>query len=211
MFTPTPTIVVNGLAAITTRTITHEMVHVEIGRRLGAKNGILPAWFDEGVATYIGDNAECDPKLPRGIDDLRRLHEESAWMSYTDLPGKLYATYCQARNEVAAWTTAHGRAALVSLIDGVAAGRAFDDLYGEMLTAITPADFAHDLVAAVAFDDNTGTDARDGAGSHITTLVGATWTTGRRGAAIQVRDGMKESLGFQNQQRHADESTAPRC
>ena len=79
--------------------------------------------------------------------------------------------------------------ALVHPIDEVAAGRAFDDLYGEMLTAIAPADFAHDLVAAVAFDDNTGTDARDGAGSHITTLVGATWTTGRRGAAIQVRDG----------------------
>ena len=60
VFTPTPTIVVNGLAAITTRTITHEMVHVEIGASARREErNIAGVVRRGGVATYIGDNASA--------------------------------------------------------------------------------------------------------------------------------------------------------
>jgi hypothetical protein len=170
----------------------HEMVHVEIARRMGrTSRRALPTWFDEGVATFVGDNAPCAPGTKRAIDDLRRLDQSYAWEGFTDMTGKMAPAYCQARDEIAAWAARRGRPALVEVVDAVAAGRSFDDVYGPLVTAILPDAWDRSLEGRFALDENIGTNAVDASGrSHIATLMdGAIWTTGHGGAAVKVLGG----------------------
>ena len=185
-------VVINGLGPLTRGTMLHEMVHVEIVHRMGDEaRRRLPTWFDEGLATFVGDNVVCPPGTPRAIDDLRRLDEGFAWVGFTNMAGKMGPAYCQARDEIGAWAKQRGRAALVEVIDAVTAGRAFDEVYGPLLTAIPPAAYAHALDARFPLDEERGTDAIDGTGrSHIGSLMsGALWTVGRRGGAVKVKSG----------------------
>jgi hypothetical protein len=117
-----------GGELLAVETLTHEMSHREFQVRL--KRQHVPAWFNEGVATYLGKEHKCEPGA-KGIDDLYALREASAWRDYTNGgDAVLVGTYCQARNEVAAWIDAHGGfKAVVSLLKRMSAGRSFDDLY----------------------------------------------------------------------------------
>jgi len=134
---PRPTIYVNRVDALTRGTIVHEMIHIELHRRRTAASARrdVPTWFEEGVATFVGDNGFCPAGTPLAIDDLRKLDESPAWTSYTNQQGKLDPTYCQARDEVAAWVGQRGRTrrALVELLDAVYAGASFDELYGPLV------------------------------------------------------------------------------
>jgi hypothetical protein len=169
---PRPTVIINGIGSLTKGTMLHEMIHVAIVRRMGARRTALPTWFDEGVATFVGDNAPCPPGMKRAIDDLRRLDAPYAWEGFTNMPGKIDGAYCQARAEVAAWTARRSRQALVEVIDAVTAGRAFDDVYGPLVTAIPPDTFARSLVGRFSLDENAGSDAVDtSGGSHIGSLM----------------------------------------
>ncbi len=183
-----PRVVVNGLGSLTKGTIVHEMVHVEIARRRGQRG--LPTWFDEGIATFVGDNVRCAADEPRVIDDLRRLDTPHAWEGFADFPGH-HDPYCQARLEIATWVEKHSRDALVKVIDTVAAGGSFDERYGPLATAIPSTSFRRSLDGAFLLDENTGTNAVDSSGhSHIATLMsGAIWTTGHRGAGVKVIGG----------------------
>jgi hypothetical protein len=68
---PRPMVIVVGLGPLTAGTVVHEMVHVEIRGRLGQRS--IPAWFDDGVATFLGDNVARPSALAQG--DLQRRRE----------------------------------------------------------------------------------------------------------------------------------------
>jgi hypothetical protein len=110
-------------------TITHEMSHFEFKARLNG--AIVPAWFNEGVATYLGNEHRCSDDM-KGVDKLSDLASSKAWMTYTNQGNELLvATYCQARNEVGRWLQSHGGfSAVVTLLAKRAHGDAFEALYG---------------------------------------------------------------------------------
>ena len=112
--------------------LAHEMVHAEAGARTSPR--VVPSWFDEGLATLVGEAPDCRRQLPRGIDDLRRLDDRVVLEKYTEVPGLLVPVYCQARAEVDAWLSRAGKPRLFALLDAVRSGRSFYDAYGPMLT-----------------------------------------------------------------------------
>ncbi|MCA3014469.1 MAG: LamG domain-containing protein [Myxococcaceae bacterium] len=114
-------------------TVVHELAHFELKTRL--QGASVPVWFDEGLATFLGDNVKCPERTPRAIDDLSRLARDPAWWNYTNHRGAMGPTYCQARDELSRWVARHDRAQLVALIDAVAQGASFDERFGPLSTS----------------------------------------------------------------------------
>ena len=112
--------------------LAHEFSHVEVATRTGGKH--VPAWFDEGLATYIAGEPICTNVTGKGIDDLRKLDLETDWVAYTGPEDVFFKTYCQARAEVAAWIGKRGNAGVVQLLDAVRQGQSFTGQYGQLLT-----------------------------------------------------------------------------
>ena len=112
--------------------LAHEFSHVEVAKRIGGKH--VPAWFDEGLATYIAGEPICTNVTGKGIDDLRKLDLETDWVAYTGPEDVFFKTYCQARAEVAAWIGKRGNTGVVQLLDAVRQGQSFAGQYGAMLT-----------------------------------------------------------------------------
>ena len=112
--------------------LAHEFSHVEVAKRTNGAH--VPAWFDEGLATYIAGEPICSNVSSKGIDDLRKLDQETDWVAYTGPEDVFFKTYCQARSEVAAWTGKRGSAGLVQLLDAVRQGQLFWSVYGAMVT-----------------------------------------------------------------------------
>jgi hypothetical protein len=109
--------------------LTHEISHIEFQARLRGEP--VPAWFNEGIATYLGEVQHCRPGM-RGIDDLSKLASPARWHEYTNQSDRnLVLSYCQARNEVGAWIAEHGGfAAVLELLVKRSKGRSFASLYG---------------------------------------------------------------------------------
>jgi hypothetical protein len=109
----------------------HEMSHMEFRARLHGES--IPAWFNEGVAAYVGGEHDdfCRPGM-KGIDNLFDLHRGAAWLDYTnEHRDKSRRTYCQARNEVGGWIAEHGGfGAVLELLAKRAKGKLFWSLYG---------------------------------------------------------------------------------
>ena len=112
--------------------LAHEFSHVEVAKRTNGKH--VPAWFDEGLATYVGGEPICTNVTGKGIDDLRKLDQEADWVAYTGPEDVFFKTYCQARAEVAAWIGKRGNAGVLQLLDAVRQGQSFTGQYGQMLT-----------------------------------------------------------------------------
>ena len=112
--------------------LAHEFSHVEVAKRTNGTH--VPAWFDEGLATYVGGEPICTNVTGKGIDDLRKLDQEAVWVAYTGPEDVFFKTYCQARAEVAAWIGKRGNAGVVQLLDAVRQGQSFTGQYGQMLT-----------------------------------------------------------------------------
>ena len=112
--------------------LAHEFSHVEVAKRIGGKH--VPAWFDEGLATYIAGEPICTNVTGKGIDDLRKLDLETDWVAYTGPEDVFFKTYCPARAEVAAWIGKRGNTGVVQLLDAVRQGQSFAGQYGAMLT-----------------------------------------------------------------------------
>jgi hypothetical protein len=104
--------------------LTHEISHLELDTRL--RGGRVPAWFNEGLATYISGEPDCAAPLPPAVADLRTLDTGDAWLAQTSAPERQQATYCQARAAVAAWLGDDGRARCSTLVQAVSTGTAFD-------------------------------------------------------------------------------------
>lgn len=112
--------------------LAHEFSHMEVNIRLNGAR--VPAWFDEGLATYIGGEPICTNVTSRGISSLLLLDSQAAWTTYTNNPAVITETYCQARAEVAAWVARRGTAAINQLLQAVAQGQSFTSQYGAMQT-----------------------------------------------------------------------------
>ena len=133
-FTPVrPTVVVVRVDPDTAPTVVHELVHFELSTRL--RGAWVPVWFDEGLATFVGDNVKCPERMVRAIDDLGRLGRDPAWWNFTNHRFAMGPTYCQAREELARWVARHDRAQLIALVEAVKQGAAFDERYGPLLTS----------------------------------------------------------------------------
>jgi hypothetical protein len=130
------TVVVNRIDGHARGFLLHELVHVELLAR--QSGGFVPAWFHEGVAASIADEPQCRPGpghgMMRGIDDLRRLDHPRDWFEFTNLPGTIHATYCQARAEVEAKARRVGRDRLLALVEEVRDDASFYPRYGPMQT-----------------------------------------------------------------------------
>jgi hypothetical protein len=115
-------------------TLTHELSHTELRARL--RGASVPAWFNEGVATYLGKEHRCEPGMSGGAS-LADLETGPKWAAQTNRDGQtLVLTYCQASNEVGAWIAEHGGfGAVLELLKKRAAGRSFASLYGPQRTA----------------------------------------------------------------------------
>lgn len=114
---------------------THEATHVEFFHRLGGV--AVPHWFAEGVAVHISRQV-CEAGS-RGIDDLKRLHMGADWGRFTSMSAGA-RIYCQAGLEVGARlarVTDGGVSGLTEVIDALAAGRPFDEVYGPLANGST--------------------------------------------------------------------------
>jgi hypothetical protein len=112
--------------------LAHEFSHVEVNIRLNGSR--VPAWFDEGLATYVGGEPICTNVTNKGIASLLSLDSQAAWVTYTNNPAVIVETYCQARAEVAAWVARRGTAAINQLLQAVSQGQSFTSQYGAMQT-----------------------------------------------------------------------------
>ncbi|MBG9389341.1 hypothetical protein [Caenimonas aquaedulcis] len=112
--------------------LAHEFSHVEVSVRLNGQH--VPAWFDEGLATYLAGEPICTNVTGKGIADLRTLDDEGDWVAYTGSVDAFFKTYCQAGAEVGAWVRARDSAAIGQLLQAVRQGQSFSTQYGAMMT-----------------------------------------------------------------------------
>lgn len=130
-----PSVLIVAINERISRTIAHELSHVELGARVSPN--WVPAWFNEGLATYVSGDPACERALPDAVPDLRSLAARDAWETQTNDPARLDATYCQARREFSAWLARTGRSGFDRLIERVQEGSAsFGEAYGPL--AIPP-------------------------------------------------------------------------
>ena len=113
--------------------LAHEFAHFELSARLGPGKSV-PAWFNEGLATYIGNEPNCTNVTAKGVSSLVSLESPQAWVTYTNNLTVIVQTYCQARTEVSAWITKRGKHAVAQLLEAVKQGRSFNAEYGALLT-----------------------------------------------------------------------------
>ncbi len=77
------TLIVLGPRGINQRTATHERVHAELHQYIGLEDILepkFPAWFDEGLATYLsGDTRLRGPANPREADWIREARRLTDW------------------------------------------------------------------------------------------------------------------------------------
>jgi hypothetical protein len=128
MSTPAFTVVRVSPRGIDPTILVHEYAHVELHRRIGVLNllrGAIPAWFDEGVAVIVSEDARY---LKPGLTAAQRCMAEprselpaSPW-EWGPLAGRDHSLYADAACRVLRWMeTNGGRAGLLVALD--AAGR----------------------------------------------------------------------------------------
>jgi len=118
--------------------IAHELTHAETHFRIYSgriwSQGLIPVWFDEGVAVQ---------------NDYREMYNEAAWNDVTDIGNNVISLsdidtaeefyageaeerryrYIVSRHEVNRWIENNGLDALLNLLDKVSRGDDFNNLY----------------------------------------------------------------------------------
>jgi hypothetical protein len=112
--------------------LAHELSHAELAYRVGDSH--VPAWFNEGLATIVGDDPSCEFSVLRDSVHLDDVEHQDQWNAYTQQHGHGDTTYCKARDEVLAWFTRHAQTGLVDLLHRVRGGEGFTQVYGPRLT-----------------------------------------------------------------------------
>ncbi len=112
------------------RALAHELTHHHIYGVLNGRLDLVPAWFNEGVATMVGGMPWCEGVVPATVS-LASVWPQTAWNRMTHARPFAEQLYCEARNEVDRWTALNGRARLLQLIEQVAVqSTSFDEGYG---------------------------------------------------------------------------------
>ncbi|WP_124602877.1 hypothetical protein [Burkholderia sp. Bp8963] len=113
--------------------LAHEFSHVELHRRIGwwkLANGVMPAWFDEGVAVIVSDdnrylNAGTTPAERCVRDSESSLPSSPA--EWGPRAGKDRMIYADAACRVLRWMETHGgRDGLLKAIDAASDGDTLD-------------------------------------------------------------------------------------
>lgn len=107
-------------------TVAHELTHTETLYRYGG--GGVPSWFNEGIATLVGNYPDCTNQTVNWVTDLRTM---DAAIAATSSKGD--ALYCQSSREISAWVGINGKQKLFDLLAGVKAGQQFYNLYGNFI------------------------------------------------------------------------------
>jgi hypothetical protein len=122
--------------------IPHELMHVLLGRHIGAGYGNMPAWLREGMATLVEINptAEYDRVLLEagGNDALIALPDLCA--SFPSQPGSAFLAYAESRSFTNYLRTTYGSTKLLDLArsyaDGVTCERGVELVYGTSLVQL---------------------------------------------------------------------------
>lgn len=121
---------------LTLGTLTHEMTHSRLHRRMGVRNIVAqpyPTWFDEGLATHVADHPDWRGEVTaEARTRVRKVRRFWQWDdAYRELGvGRAYAA---AASEVAGIEARLGRAGLLDLIARAEAGEDFDVLLNNLL------------------------------------------------------------------------------
>jgi hypothetical protein len=94
-------VVVSTPYAGATRLLTHELVHAEM--KAWVPYDDLPTWFNEGMATFVANEPNCDQFPPAEAPDVSRLDSKAAWEKHLAEHHDTRAVYCQSRHQVAKW------------------------------------------------------------------------------------------------------------
>ena len=121
---------------LTSGTLTHEMTHSRLHRKMGLSNlwhQPYPTWFDEGLATHVANHPRWRGSITSAhrsaIRNVRRFWQ---WDDAFDTLG-VGRAYLTAAAEVEAIERAAGRDGLLNLIARAEAGEDFDTVLAEIL------------------------------------------------------------------------------
>lgn len=122
-------VVVTGPVPGSARILTHELVHAEM--KAWTPYDSLPTWFNEGMATFVADEPNCDLHPPASEPRVELLTTKQEWERHLGDHHDTLATYCQSRHRVAAWAARFAgdearAAALKRLLSSVANGSTFE-------------------------------------------------------------------------------------
>ena len=98
---------------IDTTTIAHELAHVELHKRIGVMNllkGVVPAWFDEGLAVVISNDRSFIGRTKDGAtcrDDAERSLPATA-AEWAKAAGRRPMIYADAACRVMDWMARNG-------------------------------------------------------------------------------------------------------
>lgn len=129
-------IVMVSPGGLTLGTLTHEMTHSRLHRRMGPRNIVAqpyPTWFDEGLATHVAKHPDWQGGVtPESRARVRKVRRFWQWDdAYRELGvGRAYAS---AAREVAAIENRIGREGLLELIARAEAGDDFDVVLNNLL------------------------------------------------------------------------------
>jgi hypothetical protein len=122
--------------------VAHEWSHLELHARVaGGAGRTVPAWFDEGLATVVGEiprhsEAVYQRAVSSGypippLSDLRTGAQWSAAFKKYPNPEGLNIVYATAGHEVRTWLERAGRQGLFTLIDRIKSGEDFGIVYAD--------------------------------------------------------------------------------
>ncbi len=117
-------------------TLTHEMTHSRLHRRMGVRNIVdqpYPTWFDEGLATHVANHPDWRGQVT--ADARARVRKVRRFWQWDDAYRELGVgpAYAAAATEVAEIEGRLGRAGLLDLIARAEAGEDFDVLLNNLL------------------------------------------------------------------------------
>ncbi len=131
-------LVVLDAEGFNTRTMAHELAHVELHRIMGAGAVAaqrIPAWFDEGLASWVSQDSRLKAVTPGQMTRIKQARQSTQWGQIADQMGWLTA-YAAANALVSRVAEAAGPEAIRTMLTQVAAGADFDTLWARLPGAL---------------------------------------------------------------------------
>ena len=121
---------------LTLGTLTHEMTHSRLHRRMGLRNILrqpYPTWFDEGLATHVANHPDWSGTVTAA--SRQRVREVGRFWQWDDAYRELGVgrAYASAAAEVETIERVAGRSGLLELIARAEAGEPFNAVLTEVM------------------------------------------------------------------------------